>query len=784
MVENKLQSYIDDFFNGLQLYDDKHNGHYYADLLKAVIDVFLENENEKNATEVYETFFMIYQITSEDKSEVGKNKSFISDNEPNTLLDLVQLMKTYETNTGQLIDKQRDHFIHSVNVFILGLAIYSQNETYRQLFKEYVIDSPYKKYYRFKDVEEIEESEKIEKIKDVQKISEIKRIKHITDVSPENVSDEEFLYRWGIAALFHDIGYPIEIIGKQMKKFVKDGIKSISVNYNVETAIEFKDFDEFNTIRKINPSFADKYREDNPESKFLNLFKPTDIMAHKISSDFNKIDINQLINHLNSFFEIMGNNGFIDHGFFSSILVLNSYGFLIQKHENKIPDFFFYPIVDSATAILLHNYYGNVLRKKPFELPVLSPQDSPLAFLLILCDELQEWNRQPYGSEDKKRNHVNELEIDISGDHIYVDYILKAGSLGLGFSQDKESFLYNVLAIKNIFNRGLAVNTRVDGEEDFIHILEKQEIYSPYVLMKNIELLAKEVHNDYRKQAEESDEEVDEESMKEYKDLSPGFKLSNVQSAKSIPTKLNMIGCEIAPIQTGRENGCEAEEKEYEKEYIITDAEVEELSIFEHKRWCEERLNNGWKWGEETIKPKKIHKSLVEWEELPESEKEKDRNSIRAIPRILKTIGMKVVKSKLKLLAHEKHNYYRKDNDVEKFEDLPSDIQFLNYKQTYFMVKVLKEMGLNVVSIDHSGEAIEFLNKKQVKYLAVRDHESWCKNKLNMAYRYDSSKGKYTNPNIKPWKELDKTTRDLNKRTYEQLPKLCENVGLKIVKME
>ena len=57
----------------------------------------------------------------------------------------------------------------------------------------------------------------------------------------------------------------------------------------MNTAIDFKDFDEFNSIRKIKPEFADKYRDVYPESKFLDLFKPTNIMAHKISTDLWKI---------------------------------------------------------------------------------------------------------------------------------------------------------------------------------------------------------------------------------------------------------------------------------------------------------------------------------------------------------------------------------------------------------------------------------------------------------------------------------------------------------------
>lgn len=163
MKKSNLRQYIDEFFDELVLYDDYYNGHYYKMLLKAGIDVFLDNENSYNAYEIYRTFFMIYQITSADKSDESNKKKISVVREPNTLLDLVKIMKKYEENTGELIEKQRDHFIHSINVFLLGLAIYSQNKSYRDKFRQYVLKSPYEKYYRIEG----------------------------------EFSHEEFLYRWG-----------------------------------------------------------------------------------------------------------------------------------------------------------------------------------------------------------------------------------------------------------------------------------------------------------------------------------------------------------------------------------------------------------------------------------------------------------------------------------------------------------------------------------------------------------------------------------------------------------
>ena len=551
MGESNLKQYIDDFFDELVLYDDYYNNHYYKMLLKTGIDVFLDNENSYTAYEIYRTFFMIYQISHENKSEKHSPNEIKIVKEKNILLDLVKTMKDYEENTGDLIEKQRDHFIHSVNVFLLGLAIYSQNKSYRDKFKQYVLNSPYKKYYRIDG----------------------------------EFSHEEFLYRWGVAALFHDIGYPVEIIGKQLKKFINDGIKSISSSYNADTAIDFKDFNEFNTIVKKDPNFADKYTSVYPEAKFLNLFKPTDIMAHKISTDFKGIDVNQVIKHLDSFVDIMGDSGFIDHGFFSSILVLNSYGYLIQKYA-KNNDFFFYPIVDSATAILLHNYYRNVLQKKPFDLKTLHPSQSPLAFLLILCDELQEWNRQPFGVKDKQRSHVNELVINIDDRGMDVEYIVREGAMGLGFSEDKEEFLKTVLSLRSIFKFGLRIITDV-SQDNIIRENVHSEAQAPDILLRNVETIAIQIHNQYvettKQQYEEKlalGEEIDDEFMEKYNnlttfdELTPQLKIANIRQARSIPNKLDIIGCEIA-----------SNDDERDAILRFSKDEILDLAILEHQEW-------------------------------------------------------------------------------------------------------------------------------------------------------------------------------------------------------
>ena len=751
MSENNLNVYIDNFFDDLVLYDDENNGHHYKDLLKAGIDVFLENENVYNAYEIYQTFFMIYQITAEDKSEKETDKGIVS--EPNTLLDLVKLMKEYEENTGDLIEKQRDHFIHSVNVFLLGLAIYSQNKNYREAFQEYVLKSPYKKYYRMGN----------------------------------ELSNEEFFYRWGVASLFHDIGYPVEIIGKQLNKFINDSVKSISSSYGADTAIDFKDFNEFNTIVKMDPNFADEFTRYYPEAKFMNLFKPTDIMAYKISIDFSDVDVNRVAKHLDDFVNIMGESGFIDHGFFSSILVLNSYGYLIQKYA-KNNAFFFYPIVDSATAILLHNYYKNVLQKDMFNFDELYPRESPLAYLLILCDQLQEWNRRPFGIKDKKKSHVNDLEILITDDELDVQYIVRSGSIGLGFSEDKKEVLHSVLSIPSIFKKGLVVSTDVRQDNSIMREIIRTEIQAPNVLLRNVEKLALQIHQQYidttTAQYEEKkangnlDDKTKEkyEGLTDFDGLSSHLKLANIRQARSIPVKLNMIGYELANSSDKRKAITE-----------FSDDEVLDLAIYEHDRWCEEKIGMGWTYGEVRDDSKLIHDCLVPWDDLTPEIKQYDIDPIKNIPSLVKSIGLKIVRSKVKMLTIEMHKFYQSEvKGTKNFEDLPDYIRYSNYKQADFLVKILAELGYDVVDIGDSGKAVESFNEDDLEYLAKREHNAWYKLKVNLGWRYGPVRNEKekTNPNLVDWDILDIENKESNKKTFRNLPILCKNVDLKIVKSD
>ena len=71
---------------------------------------------------------------------------------------------------------------------------------------------------------------------------------------------------------------------------------------------------------------------------------------------------------------------------------------------------------------------------------------------------------------------------------------------------------------------------------------------------------------------------------------------------------------------------------------------VDNMAENVHEEWAQEKISEGWTWGEEEDDKEKKHPSLVPYKELPESEKEDMRDS--AITTILTILacGFKIVK--------------------------------------------------------------------------------------------------------------------------------------------
>ena len=456
MSENNLKKYVDKFFDELELSEDI-KGHNFKEILKANIDIFFKYESSYNAYNIYETFLSIYQITRDYRKNTENIRIM---NEANIPLDFIKVMFKYENMSKQRND---DSLIHSVHVFLFGLGVYAQNSNFREIFKENIKNSPYEKYYNIDG----------------------------------DISNEEFLYRWGITSLFQNIAINIETLGKSLRNLINEELNKIINSYGETININLLNLEKLDSINKINHAFGDQYNNIHLDTKFLDLFKPTDILVHELSLNFNlnKRQQNYLKNQMEDLLIDCPCKKYniADQGLISAIIILDLYGYLIQKYEND-PDYFFYPIVDSANAVLLKNFYRNVLQRDPFNLKQLNPNQNPLGFLLILSNELTMYLNSPINVDNQ--NYEIKLDLEIDDKKLNINYTVKKGRLSI-VSEEIEKLLNNVLDIEILFNLGL--NTKISIESDNMGLREKKisGLNSPNIPMDLVYKLAKEIHDQY-----------------------------------------------------------------------------------------------------------------------------------------------------------------------------------------------------------------------------------------------------------------------------------------------
>lgn len=71
---------------------------------------------------------------------------------------------------------------------------------------------------------------------------------------------------------------------------------------------------------------------------------------------------------------------------------------------------------------------------------------------------------------------------------------------------------------------------------------------------------------------------------------------------------------------------------------------TEQLAENVHEVWSAGRIADGWRWGEQRDDERKLHPCLVPYDQLPESEKEYDRNTAMQTIKTIIKLGYKITK--------------------------------------------------------------------------------------------------------------------------------------------
>lgn len=245
----------------------------------------------------------------------------------------------------------RDHFLHIFHVFLFGLRIISKIIS--------IMDT------------------------DSQKILKIKDENEETCVFPRPYNyKERIFYLWTLASTFHDIGYPLEYLPE-----IKEGFQKFTdfCNYKV-THLNFQL--DYSDIIELDPNFR----------------LISGLYGGKLAFTESEPDVYEKIIHFHFYKVLISAFRERNHGVLSAIILLRLIEriFLFpkeydSKHKLRPAEFnkyikYYYnnDIVRAALIISLHNLKGNSLP----EIPQINFNEFPLAFILILADEFQEFLRK------------------------------------------------------------------------------------------------------------------------------------------------------------------------------------------------------------------------------------------------------------------------------------------------------------------------------------------------------------------------------------------------------
>lgn len=143
------------------------------------------------------------------------------------------------------------------------------------------------------------------------------------------------------------------------------------------------------------------------------------------------------------------------------------------------------------------------------------------------------------------------------------------------------------------------------------------------------ELLAQAIHERFVRD-QSANRPPSDNAMQPWDELLETYKEANRHQADHIPEKLKAISCSFTPF-TGSPD----------RSVTFTKKEIEVMAKMEHERWVEERLAEGYTPGpRDPIK--KTSPYLGPWESLEDSVKEYDRNTVRAIPELMASIGFRI----------------------------------------------------------------------------------------------------------------------------------------------
>ena len=527
----------------------------------------------------------------------------------------LEMLSEHETNASSLLMKHRDHYSHSAYVFLIGLAIYRNHAAIRAAYNG----------------------------------------KYGLEEGPQAAC--HFLESWGLTSLFHDIGYPFEIAHQQMKAYICKLFEGNDDKSGFAPYVSYRNMDEFaaSRIGDLNELYARAVAERLGASYLAR----TGHDEHRLRDELIDVLRDRAVHENPASKDYL----FMDHAYFSGLILAKV---LIDRHpEIGSYDQMPHGMLDAFTAIIMHNSLFNYTirgflgTREPLRLS----DGQPLAYLLMLCDELQCWDRASYGKSNRGGIYPFDFDIDFADggmqwtyffdstfaedvrqaeayrDVLMEGYAKKSGAVREGRSKFADK-IDEIVSLADVVPAFEPDTSKPDPSGIVTAVLRERQkktgLYLSNSTYLNLYDFALALNGRYC-----GAQTADEMRRAFEEGLSLEYKLSNIAQAKGFAKRLERIGC----FYTDRP-------VEYEQLVDFTESELTLIAKDEHERWCDEKLAMGWANGDAHVdatgssnddkvmrERTRLHHDLVPFGELSHAEVLKDSEPMLKMLELIREFG-------------------------------------------------------------------------------------------------------------------------------------------------
>ena len=492
---------------------------------------------------------------------------------------MIELLSEFESNASALLMKHRDHYSHSVYVFLIGLAVFDSSETFR---------AAYRRFYGLDETE----------------------------------TACRFLRVWGLTALFHDVGYPFELPFEQIKSYFGETRAPVPYLAYRDTA-EFLKLrpEDAEKARRLSPAGAPSDRADILVRRIAECFgaryaarpraKVADTPADAPFSDYLTAAFRWRAADPGAFENrpapgadagyTYNKNIYMDHAWFSALLLMD------VLFRTLPAEAFDLETADALIAVALHNSVFKHIVQNRFgggfspEACALPLDEHPLSWLLMLCDELQAWDRTAYGQNSRREVHAFGCALRFDGDAITADYRFDAAMAEKakrpdvkGTYKKMKTDAAGVTAFQRDIEEIVAVNRgpgalslRVSG--GFAEVTRYRKTYLSHSSFLHLYDFAVTLsgRRDFDISRADADAEMRAQMEEKFERKSLEYKMIDIERVKMFARYLDAIGC----FYTDRPVA-------YPPLRAFTKADMDVIGPMEHQRWLWGHHVMGWTWGD------------------------------------------------------------------------------------------------------------------------------------------------------------------------------------------